>query len=124
MSGPLVDTQDINGKDVKLADLKGKVVLMTNVASACGYTAGNYKELVALHDKYASKGLEIIAWPCNQFGRQENGSPEEICKFTAGKGVAFKVMEKIDVNGPNTHPVWQLLKTQKPGDVKWNFDAK
>ena len=80
--------------------------------------ASNYKELVALHDKYKDKGLEVIAWPCNQFGKQESGSPEAICKFTAGKGVTFPVMEKIDVNGPNTHPVWKWAKEQtKTGDV-------
>jgi glutathione peroxidase-family protein len=70
--------------------------------------ASNYKELVALHDKYKDKGLEVIAWPCNQFGKQESGSPEAICKFTAGKGVTFPVMEKIDVNGPNTHRTFIL----------------
>jgi len=68
---------------------------------------------------------EIIAWPCNQFGRQESGSPEQICKFTADKGVKFRVMEKIDVNGPNTHPVWKWAKeTAGGGDVSWNFAAK
>ena len=85
---------------------------MTNVASACGYTASNYKELVELHNKHGAKGLEILAWPCNQFGRQESGDAAQICKFTADKGVKFRVMEKVDVNGPNTHPVWKWAKEQ------------
>ena len=119
---------------------------MTNVASACGYTRSNYDELNKLHEKYNKQGLEIVAFPCNQvrcasllssswradcpaplapqFGRQENGSPAEICKFTTDKGVQFTVTEKIDVNGPNTHPVWKHLKAAKSGDVGWNFGKR
>ena len=85
----------------------------------CGYTASNYKELSALHEKYASKGLVIQGWPCNQFGGQESGSPDQICAFAAGKKAEFTLMEKVNVNGPATHPVWKWLKEQKPGDVKW-----
>ena len=79
---------------------------------------GNYKELVALDEKYKAQGLAIVAFPCNQFGAQESGSCEAISKFAKGKNVEFTMMDKVDVNGPNTHPVWAFLKAQKPGDVK------
>ena len=100
-------------------------MLITNVASACGYTRGNYAELVELHKKYAQSGLEILAFPCNQFGAQEPGSADQICAFAKDKGAEFRMMEKVNVNGPQTHPVWKLLKdTAGGGDVKWNFGAK
>jgi glutathione peroxidase-family protein len=78
---------------------------MTNVASACGYTRSNYAELVSLHDKYAAQGLEIVAFPCNQFGAQEKGSAAEICKFTADKGVKFMVTEKVRYGRYRSTPV-------------------
>lgn len=107
---------------MKFDKYAGKVVLVTNVASACGYTRSNYTELAALKDKYPA--LELVACPCNQFGRQENGSAAEICKFTADKKFDGLVTEKLDVNGPTTHPLWKFLKAEKPGDVGWNFGAK
>ncbi|KAI8464956.1 MAG: glutathione peroxidase [Monoraphidium minutum] len=118
----------LEGEAYPFDKFKGKVVVITNVACACGLTNSNYKELVALHDKYSSQGLEIVAFPCNQFGRQESGSPEQIRSFVKDKyGVKFTMMEKVDVNGPSTHPVWSYLKgacTDCSGDVDWNFRAK
>eukprot|EP00878_Enallax_costatus_P003376 GHUV01003585.1.p1 GENE.GHUV01003585.1~~GHUV01003585.1.p1 ORF type:complete len:193 (+),score=40.64 GHUV01003585.1:133-711(+) len=118
----------LDGKDVSFDQYKGKVVLVTNVACYCGLTNGNYKELVQLHDKYHDKGLEIMAWPCNQFGAQEPGAPDQIKQFVQQKfGANFTFMEKVDVNGPTTHPVWKYLKSACStcdGDVPWNFKAK
>lgn len=122
-----LSAKTLDGKDVSFDKFKDKVVLVTNVACFCGYTSGNYKELVDLHSKYNSQGLEIVAFPCNQFGAQEPGSPAEIQKFVTDKGVKFNMMEKIDVNGPKTHPVYQYLKgacSNCSGDVRWNFAAK
>ncbi|MEW5309325.1 MAG: hypothetical protein WDW38_001220 [Sanguina aurantia] len=119
-------TKDISGKDVDFNALKGKVVLVVNVASQCGFTA-QYKGLQELHDKYHSKGLEILAFPCNQFGGQEPGGPEQIVDFcTKNFGVTFPVMQKVDVNGKDTHPVFGLLKKERTSlmmeMVKWNFE--
>mmetsp|Transcript_17550 Transcript_17550/g.24551 ORF Transcript_17550/g.24551 Transcript_17550/m.24551 type:complete len:120 (-) Transcript_17550:751-1110(-) len=86
-------------------------------------TDNNYKQLVALYEKYQSEGLEILAFPCNQFGSQEPGSPSDIRSFVDGYGVKFPMMEKIDVNGPNTHPVYSFLKADG-GDILWNFATK
>jgi len=88
-------------------------------------TDQNYKELVTLYNKYSSQGFEVLAFPCNQFGAQEPGSDAEIKKFAAGYGVKFPMFSKIDVNGPNTHPLYEYLKTAQGGflgsDIKWNF---
>jgi len=94
------------------------------LCSCLSYASYQYAELSALHTKYADKGLVILAMPCNQFGAQESGSPEQICAFAKDKGAEFTLTEKVNVNGPATHPVWAYLKTQKPGDVTWNFAAK
>jgi phospholipid-hydroperoxide glutathione peroxidase len=95
------------------------------VASQCGLTDTNYKQLNELYVKYAAKGLRILAFPCNQFGGQEPGSPEDIFNFTKNRGVRFDLFEKVDVNGDNTHPLWQFLKETQTGTVanfiKWNF---
>mmetsp|Transcript_12172 Transcript_12172/g.31178 ORF Transcript_12172/g.31178 Transcript_12172/m.31178 type:complete len:110 (-) Transcript_12172:296-625(-) len=81
--------------------------------------------MTALYEKYNGQGLEIVAFPCNQFGAQEPGSNAEIKAFATGKfGFNGLMMDKIDVNGPNTHPVWVYLKEKFPGDVRWNFAAK
>eukprot|EP00879_Flechtneria_rotunda_P012448 GHRR01012999.1.p1 GENE.GHRR01012999.1~~GHRR01012999.1.p1 ORF type:complete len:213 (+),score=39.60 GHRR01012999.1:57-641(+) len=118
----------LHGSEVKLDQYKGKVVLVTNVACYCGLTNSNYRELVQLHQKYHDKGLEILAWPCNQFGAQEPGTPAQITSFVTDKfGAEFTFMEKVDVNGPNTHPVWKYLKSgcrNCDGEVTWNFKAK
>lgn len=87
-------------------------------------TKNNYAELVELYGKYAEGGLEILAFPCNQFGKQEPGSPEDIRAFADGKGVTFPMMAKIDVNGPATDPVYQLLKGAQGHDIRWNFFTK
>lgn len=93
--------QDINGKDLKLSKYAGKVVLVVNVASACGFTP-QYSELVDLDKKYSSKGLIIIGAPCNQFGAQEPGSNADIKKFAAARGVKFPMLSKLDVNGSDS----------------------
>nr|UCR61000.1 peroxidase [Aphelinus asychis] len=118
--------KSIKGEDVPMEKYKGHVLLIVNVASKCGLTATNYKELNELHDKYAeSKGLRILAFPCNQFNGQEPGGPEEICSFAERKSVKFDLFEKIDVNGDDTHPLWKYLKKEKGGTlgsfIKWNF---
>ncbi|EDO17545.1 hypothetical protein Kpol_534p24 [Vanderwaltozyma polyspora DSM 70294] len=107
--------------------LKGKVVLIVNVASKCGFTP-QYKDLENLYREYHEKGFVILAFPCNQFGHQEPGTDEEIGRFCAlNFGVSFPIMKKIDVNGVNTDPVYEYLKNEKVGSlglkgVKWNFE--
>ncbi|KAJ8668326.1 hypothetical protein QAD02_009989 [Eretmocerus hayati] len=118
--------KNIKGEDTPLENYKGHVLLIVNVASKCGLTATNYKELNELHDKYAeSKGLRILAFPCNQFNSQEPGSSEDICTFASKQNVKFDLFEKIDVNGDNAHPLWKYLKEKKGGMmgsfIKWNF---
>lgn len=101
---------DIDGNDVSMGDFAGKVLLIVNVASACGYTEQNYKGLQALYEKYGSYGLEIIAFPSNQFGGQEPGSEQHIKQYVTSKyNVTFKMMSKVDVNGPNAHPVFRCV---------------
>ena len=116
----------LQGQTKSMADLKGKVVLVVNTASKCGFTY-QYEGLQALHDKYKDQGLVILGFPCNQFGEQEKGSSEEIQSFCQlNYGVDFQMFEKIEVNGPNTHPVYHFLKKNKKGflgseKIKWNF---
>ncbi|MEW5315451.1 MAG: hypothetical protein WDW38_006878 [Sanguina aurantia] len=122
-----LSAKDQSGKEVSMKKYEGKVVVITNVACYCGYTSGNYKELQSLYAKYKDQGLEVVAFPCNQFGAQEPGSAAEIKDFTEKKfGVEFDIYDKIDVNGPKTHPVYKFLKAQTgcDGDVNWNFAAK
>ncbi|RKO83242.1 peroxiredoxin Hyr1 [Blyttiomyces helicus] len=112
---------DKRGQAFDIAALKGHPVLIVNVASQCGLTP-HYKGLEALNKKYKDQGLVIVGFPCNQFGAQEPGTAEEAaeeCKLNYG--VSFSILEKIDVNGDNTHPVYQFLKAKQPGDIKWNF---
>ncbi len=117
---------DIHGKPVALSRFKGKVVLVVNVASKCGFTP-QYKGLEALYRKYRGKGLEILGFPCNQFGAQEPGTEEEIASFCElNYGVTFPMFAKVDVNGEKTAPVYRFLKAAKPGllgteAIKWNF---
>ncbi|KAF9423690.1 hypothetical protein HW555_001016 [Spodoptera exigua] len=117
--------KDINGNEVKLDRYKGQVLIIVNVASNCGYTNVHYKQLNELYEKYSSKGLRILAFPCNQFAYQEPGSPEEILKFTKAKQVKFDLFEKVSVNGEDAHPLWNFLKRMQGGTlgdfVKWNF---
>ncbi|XP_015116133.1 probable phospholipid hydroperoxide glutathione peroxidase [Diachasma alloeum] len=118
--------RDIHGQDVSLDKYRGHVLLIVNVASECGLTDVNYKQLVALHEKYAdTKGLRILAFPSNQFANQEPGTSDEILKFIEKYNVKFDMFEKIDVNGENAHPLYKWLKEKQEGlitdDIKWNF---
>ena len=118
--------KSIKGEDVPLSNYKGHVCLIVNVASKCGLTATNYKQLNELYDEYAdSKGLRILAFPCNQFNGQEPGGTEEICSFAIDKRLKFDIFEKIDVNGDKAHPLWKYLKKEQGGIlgdfIKWNF---
>ncbi|KAJ3259913.1 hypothetical protein HDU77_004207 [Chytriomyces hyalinus] len=113
----------IGGKGViDFAEFKGKVVLLVNVASKCGYTK-HYAGLEALHKKYAPQGLVVLGLPCNQFGGQEPGSEEEIVDFCSRTyNVDFDLTTKIEVNGPNTDPIYNFLKSSTDGkDIAWNF---
>jgi glutathione peroxidase len=117
---------DIEGKQQKLDRYKDKVMLIVNVASKCGFTP-QYKGLEALYEKMHSRGLEVLGFPCNQFGAQEPGSEEEIAQFCdLNYGVKFPLFKKIDVNGERAAPLYQYLKKAKPGllgseAIKWNF---
>lgn len=120
------EASDIQGRSVPLSQYQGKVLLIVNTASACGFTS-QYKGLQALHERYASRGLVVLGFPCNQFGAQEKGSDEEIARFCdLNFGVSFALMHKIEVNGSAAHPLYRWLTTQAPGvlgtkAIKWNF---
>ncbi|TWT32815.1 glutathione peroxidase [Blastopirellula retiformator] len=118
------EVKSLEGEKVDLSKYKGKVVLVVNVASKCGKTP-QYKPLQALYEKYHDQGLEVVGFPCNQFGGQEPGTLLEIREFCTDKyNVTFDMMEKIDVNGPETATIYKKLKSfpRDPGDVKWNFE--
>ncbi|MBA3742458.1 glutathione peroxidase [Sporichthya sp.] len=115
----------LNGEEQALADYKGQVVLVVNTASKCGFTP-QYKGLQELHESYAEQGLAVVGFPCNQFGHQEPGDAEEIGAFCERNyGVTFQMMEKVDVNGSEAHPLYKWLKSEKGGllggKIKWNF---
>ena len=116
----------IEGQPIELSTFKDKVLLIVNTASACGFTP-QYKGLQELQDKYASKGFEVLGFPCNQFGQQEPGSATEIQSFCETRfGVSFPLFEKVDVNGGTAHPLFQYLVKAAPGifgteGIKWNF---
>lgn len=120
------DAQTITGKASKLQDYQGKVLLIVNTASKCGLTP-QFEGLEKLYTDYKDKGLEILGFPCNQFGKQDPGSDSEIQEFCQlNYGVSFPMHAKIDVNGDNTHPLFQHLKSEAPGilgsqKIKWNF---
>ena len=115
-----------NGSETDLSAYQGKVLLIVNVASKCGFTP-QYDGLEALQRKYADRGFTVVGFPCNQFGAQEPGNAEEIasfCKLTYD--VSFPLMGKIEVNGPNAAPIYEHLKSEAPGllgseGIKWNF---
>ncbi|MBS0482805.1 MAG: glutathione peroxidase [Proteobacteria bacterium] len=115
-----------NGEVVSLADKLGKVILVVNTASKCGFTP-QYDGLEALWNKYRDRGFEVIAFPCNQFGGQEPGSADEIAEFCkVNFGLSFPLMGKIEVNGPGAPPLYDWLKNAAPGlmgfnSIKWNF---
>ena len=116
----------LDGAERALADWRGKVLLIVNVASRCGLTP-QYTGLEALQRKYAARGFEVLGFPCNQFAGQEPGSAEEIRSFCSTKyDISFPMFAKVDVNGDAAHPLWKHLKAEKPGllgieAIKWNF---
>lgn len=114
--------KDELGREVSLSDYKGKVLLIVNTATRCGFTP-QYKDLEALYQKYHSLGFEILDFPCNQFGQQASGSIREIRQFCkANYDIHFPQFDKIEVNGENAHPLYTWLKEQAGGgDIKWNF---
>ena len=117
---------DIQGAERKLSEFSGKVVLIVNTASKCGFTP-QYEGLEEMYKELHDQGLEILGFPCNQFGQQEKGSEEEIAGFCMKNyGVSFPMFSKIEVNGDNTAPLYQELKVKAPGimgtkKIKWNF---
>ena len=127
-----LECNDIQGKPVKFEELKGKkLYLMVNVASACGLTDKNYKQLKKFHDEYEAKGLHIIGFPCNQFRDQETQCDADIEETIRTKfKIKFQMMSKIEVNGQNCHPIYKYLransplwdaKTKKAKEIPWNF---
>ena len=117
--------KDAKGNEVDLADYKGKVLLVVNTATGCGFTP-QYEGLQDLYEKYGEQGLEILDFPCNQFGNQAPGTEDEIVDFCQSRyGVTFKQFAKVEVNGANESPVFTYLKSQKGGvfgkNIKWNF---
>ncbi|MDR3367868.1 glutathione peroxidase [Rhodoferax sp.] len=120
------DALSIDGKPVSLKHFAGKVMLIVNTASACGFTP-QFAGLEDLHETYADKGLVVLGFPCNQFGAQDSGTNPEIAQFCQlNYGVSFAMMAKIDVNGKDAHPLYQWLSSEAPGllgskAIKWNF---
>jgi glutathione peroxidase len=115
----------ITGEDESLAEYKGKVVLVVNTASKCGFTP-QYDGLEKLHETYEDRGFSVLGFPCDQFGHQEPGGEEEIATFCKKNyGVTFPMFAKVDVNGANAHPVFAFLRKAKGGllgsRIKWNF---
>jgi len=121
-----ITVDDIHGKPVKLSKYKGKVLLIVNTASECGFTP-QFGGLESLWKEYRDKGLVIVGFPSNEFGGQDPGQNEEIASFCEmNYGVSFPMMGKVEVNGGNAHPLWKWLKGEKPGflgteAIKWNF---
>lgn len=116
---------NMSGKEVKMNEFEGKVVLVVNTASKCGLTP-QLEGLEELYKKYKDRGFEILGFPCNQFANQDPGTNKEISQFCLiNYGVTFTMFEKIDVNGENTHPVYKFLKSNAKGvlgsEIKWNF---
>src|SRR6195952_1574275 len=118
--------QSLSGQQADLAATQGKVLLIVNTASKCGFTP-QFDGLEKVYEKYHDQGFEVLGFPCNQFGGQEPGSSDDIGQFcTKNYGVGFPMFEKVDVNGDAAHPVFQWLKSEAPGilgtkDIKWNF---
>ena len=122
-----IDVKTLSGQDASLGDLAGTTVLVVNVASECGLTP-QYEGLQRLHDRFAGRGFAVAGFPCNQFGEQEPGTPEEIGEFcSVNYGVSFPMFEKIEVNGPHRHPLYAELTavpdaSGEAGDIQWNFE--
>ena len=121
-----IDVKNIRGQEESLSKYDGKVLLIVNTASKCGFTP-QYEGLEAVYKQYKDRGLEVLGFPCDQFGNQEPGAEQEIEQFcTLNFGVSFPMFAKIDVNGPNTHPLYAYLKNEEKGilgteGIKWNF---
>jgi len=121
-----IDVTTIDGRRVSMTEYRDRVLLIVNVASQCGYTP-QYADLEALYREHKDRGLVVMGFPCNQFGAQEPGTAAEIQQFCSRTyGVTFPMFEKVDVNGPNAHPLFVFLKSQKKGilgseAIKWNF---
>ncbi|CAN4095240.1 unnamed protein product [Withania somnifera] len=121
-----ITVKDAKGNDVDLSIYKGKVLVIVNVASKCGLTNSNYTDLNQLYEKYKDQGLEILAFPCNQFGGQEPGSNDEIAEFACTRfKTEFPIFDKIEVNGENSSPLYKFLRSSKWGligdNIQWNF---
>ena len=120
------EMRTLQGETVPMASFAGKVLLLVNTASQCGFTP-QYAGLQALHERFAERGFSVIGFPCNQFGAQEPGDADEIGQFCETRfGVRFPLSEKVDVNGANAHPLWAYLTSEAPGllgteMIKWNF---
>ena len=118
--------RQINGQDIALSEFRGKVMLIVNTASQCGFTP-QFGGLEELHKTYAGQGLAVLGFPCNQFGAQDPGQDSEIATFCqVNYGVSFPMMSKIEVNGPGAHPLYKWLSSEAPGllgskSIKWNF---
>ena len=118
--------QSISGQNIALSDFKGKVLLIVNTASKCGFTS-QFGGLETLYKTYASRGLVVVGFPCNQFGSQDPGANGEIAEFCqVNYGVSFPMMGKVDVNGPAAHPLYKWLSAEAAGllgskSIKWNF---
>lgn len=120
-----LEAKTLQGKTIPMSAYKGKTVVVVNTASKCGLTP-QYEGLEELYEKYKDQGLEILGFPCNQFGNQEPGSADDIEEFCqVNYGVSFTMFDKVDVNGSRTHPVFQYLKSELGGllgsKIKWNF---
>ncbi len=121
-----IPVRRLDGSETTLAEWRGQVLLIVNTASQCGFTP-QYAGLEALYKKYKDRGFAVLGFPCNQFGAQEPGTADEIGAFCEKNyGVSFPLFDKVDVNGPNAHPLYRLLKQQAPGilgtdGIKWNF---
>jgi glutathione peroxidase len=122
-----VEISSLNGDPGRLGDYKGKTVLVVNVASKCGLTP-QYEGLERIHERFADRSFSVLGVPCNQFGGQEPGSPEEIATFCSTTyGVTFPLTEKVEVNGDGRHPLYEQLTATpdaegKAGDIQWNFE--
>lgn len=121
----ILNQKKINGEEIKMEAYKGKVVLIVNTASKCGFTP-QFEELEQLYKEYKKDGLEILGFPCNQFGKQDPGVNEEVNQFCRlNYGVTFTMFEKIDVNGDNAHSLYKYLTSEAKGifnnKIKWNF---
>lgn len=120
-----INAESLQGDTRSLADYAGKLMLIVNTASKCGFTP-QFEGLEALYQRYQARGLVILGFPCNQFGEQEPGAAAEIADFAKNYGVSFPMFAKIDVNGADTHPLYKLLKQSARGllgseGIKWNF---